>query len=623
MKKILIYTIVLILIFLPICSATHDIFGIVKNASDGTGANTHTILLWNPLVGINDNLSDIIGPSGNSGLDNNYKIDCELLDTPCTLGDILTLKVINNGDDYVSEEKNVTVTSSTNDSVENITLNSIPEVNLISPINFENISNSQVNFNCSSLDLDGNLDSIGLYGNWTGAWHLNETKTISGTTNFTIFTKTILEGFYIYGCKIIDSLSIFSFSSQNNSFNLDLTKPIINSVNTNISSSCGISESIRINCTTYDEFLKIDEVIIQATSPSSIKNYSAYFLTGDIYYSDIQLNETGSWNFNCFSKDSAGNVNSLNSIDIMVYSSLPDLFVNFSKINLSKSNPIENESVKINAFIENLGCTDAENILVGFFEGDPSNSGTNIENSTINITQLSSIWTNVSWNVKIGPNNLFIIADYNSLINEDDETNNKANKTISINSWQDIYGNTTVDKIIGNGTDKIKKWFNESNLGGNIFVTDSESSINWLSLQAIGEIKEGGESTDDFLEIDYLLGMNFFEDSVSKLFSDNQNPKEIKDIIVHQKEIQNIPIINSTNNSNFITGILWDYSDDTNGTGGEFDLADKEDIVFLANINKESEGTYGFYDYQIKIPSKLREYQNLDSEEIYLYYDLN
>ena len=41
---------------------------------------------------------------------------------------------------------------------------------------------------------------------------------------------------------------------------------------------------------------------------------------------------------------------------------------------------------------------------------------------------------------------------------------------------------------------------------------------------------------------------------------------------------------------------------------GEFDFGDKEDIIFVAEINKISEGAYGIYDYEIKIPSKLREY---------------
>ena len=231
--------------------------------------------------------------------------------------------------------------------------------------------------------------------------------------------------------------------------------------------------------------------------------------------------------------------------------------------------------------------------------------------------------TNVSWNAKIGATNIFVFADYDLQINEENESNNKANRTLSVNAWQEIYGNTSVNKIIGNATNNISKWFNETSLEGNIFVTDSESSINWLSLQAIGKTKDGGDSSNDFLEIDELLNMTSYEDSVSNVFSDNQIPKNTQDILVHQKEILGVPIINSTNNSNFTTGILWDTSGDTQGANGEFDSGDKESIVFIARINRDSLGAYGTYDYEIKVPSKLREFDPLDTQEIYLYYDLN
>ena len=608
-------------IILPMCSAAHYITGFVEDALDSTGADGHTIILWNETTGIQDNLTDTIGPSGSSGINNEYRIDCELLGTPCNTGDILTLKVINNGDGYVSEKVNVTVTASSEDSPDNVTLNSPPTTDLIFPGDFENISNSQIDFNCSVDDLDGNLQEVSLYGSWTGDWELNETKQIGVGEKFIIFTKNLLQGIYKYNCEVTDNLSISSFYSQNKSFTVDLTDPVIDSVLGNLSYSCGDLETIRVNCTTYDGLLNIDKVIIQAISPSGTTNYSTSILTGDTYYTDILLNELGSWRFNCIANDSAGNTNNLSSGDFLVYSDLPDLIVNFSSIGLSEQNPIEGQSVKINAVIENLGCSDAENALIGFFEGDPDVSGENIDNSTVNVSGLSSSLTNVSWNVKIGPINIFVFADLDFLINEENESNNKANKTFPINSWQEIYGNTSIDKILGEGAMNISAWSNETALEGNIFVTDSECSVDWLSLQAIGKTKIGGDSSNDFSEIDELLNMTTFEDSVSNVFSNSQIPKDTQNILVYQKQIQNVPIINSTEGFDFVTGILWDSSDDD--LDGEFDSEDGEDLVFVAPIKKNAEGGYGFYDYEIKIPSKLREYKIVDTAEVYLYYDLN
>ncbi len=621
-KQRIILGVIYLLLILPMCSAAHYIVGFVEDAKDGTNANNYTIVLWNTTIGIQDNLTDIIGPLGNSGENNSYSIDCELLATPCIEGNILTLKVLNNGDNYISEEKNVTVTGAAYDSVENITLNSPPTTSLVFPSNFANTSNYQINFNCSAEDLDGNLTEISLYGNWTGEWSLNETKEINSSEKFKIFTKTLSQGFYKYACKVTDILLISTFSSQNNSFTMDLTNPIIESVLSNISSSCGELNTAIINCTTYDELLNIDKVIIQAISPSSeITNYSSVLLNGNTYSSEILLNEIGSWKFNCISNDSAGNKNNLTSTDIQVYSDLPEFSINYNNITLSKLNPIEDEVIKINAIIENNGCSSGEDLVIGFFEGDPDNNGINIGNSTINISQNSYTLTNISWNVKIGTSNIFVLADYNNSITEENESNNKANKTFSINSWQEIYGNTSIDKIIGGENINIKKWFNETYLEGNIFITDSECVVDWLSLKPIGKTKTAENSSNDFLEIDSLLNMTSFEDSISNIFSNSQNPKKTQSIFIYQKDIEEVPIINSTSNSNFITGLLWDSSDDS--LDGEFDEEDKEDIVFVAPISKNTEGSYGFYDYEIKIPSRLRQYNNLDSQEVYLYYDLN
>jgi len=128
MKKILTLNLLAIFLIMPWCSAAHYIVGFVENAKDGTNADGHSILLWNPSVGINDNLSDTIGPLGNSNTNSIYMIDCELLNNGCAVGNILTLKILNNGDNYVSGEKNVSVTGYGYDIVNNITLNSPPNI---------------------------------------------------------------------------------------------------------------------------------------------------------------------------------------------------------------------------------------------------------------------------------------------------------------------------------------------------------------------------------------------------------------------------------------------------------------------------------------------------------------
>lgn len=128
MKNKLMINLFFILLVLPLCSAAHYIVGIVENAKDGTLANGQTVLLWNPSVGIQDNLTDIVGPTGNSGTDNIYMIDCEMLSSGCNISSILTLMVTNDGDNYLSRQMNVTVGGFGYDLVNNITLHSPPNV---------------------------------------------------------------------------------------------------------------------------------------------------------------------------------------------------------------------------------------------------------------------------------------------------------------------------------------------------------------------------------------------------------------------------------------------------------------------------------------------------------------
>ena len=299
---------------------------------------------------------------------------------------------------------------------------------------------------------------------------------------------------------------------------------------------------------------------------------------------------------------------------------MPDLkFLNLSFSNLD---PFEGESVILNATIKNNGCSNADNFLIGFYNGNPFFGGQQIGlNQTISLSGLSTSFVNVSLDAIIGTSNFFVNSDLNNLILESDENNNFINQTLYVGAWQEFYGNVSAVKILSDFLLKnVSSWGNEINLNGNVFMTDKESEIDWLSLLAIGRNITGGNSFDDFSEIDNLLGMQNFEDSIYSVFTDGGTPKETDNFLIHNKVISNVPIINSTNNENFQTGILWDSSDDLGDN--EYNFADKEDLVFVASINKESVGEYGTYDYEIRVPVELRDYDSTDSETIYLYYDL-
>ncbi len=131
---------------LPFVSSAHYVVGIVNDALDGTEANMREVVIWNKANGISDNLTDVIGPNGNSHQDNMYLIDCELLDSPCNVGDELQIKVYDLGDNYVSYVLDLNVTGAGYDLAGNISLNS--------PVSFSSVLvEDAINLTLNEIDL--------------------------------------------------------------------------------------------------------------------------------------------------------------------------------------------------------------------------------------------------------------------------------------------------------------------------------------------------------------------------------------------------------------------------------------------------------------------------------------
>jgi hypothetical protein len=326
--------------------------------------------------------------------------------------------------------------------------------------------------------------------------------------------------------------------------------------------------------------------------------------------------------FNCIANDTVGNTNNLSSSLININSNTPELFLSDFNIFINKTPELERENILITANITNYGCSNANNLLVGFYNGDKSLEGTSIENITDTVNNRSSKNFSISWQVEIGSRNIFIYADNNNFFVEENESNNIGNKTIYLQAWQKMYGNTTINKILSNSLkENITFWLNHSNIQGNIFISDSESNINWYKLQSLGKDILNQTTSNDFSELDTILSMTNLNDSIYNTFTISGTPKSKENLTFFKKIINNIPTINSTeNNNNFLTGILWDTSDDTNN---EFDSTEKEDIVFIARVNKNALGSYGIYDYEARIPARLREYDETDTQDIFFYYEIN
>ena len=217
----------------------------------------------------------------------------------------------------------------------------------------------------------------------------------------------------------------------------------------------------------------------------------------------------------------------------------------------------------------------------------------------------------------MGLHEIWVVVDPDNLIVELTETNNNASKNLTISSWHIIYGQSLGDLVIQDLQNiSVFGWHVNISGSGNIFAIDYDSSITWDNMTAIGVDLDGNQQMNDFEEIDATLGSTNFTDSVNSTFTVNSAPRNKTSFVVFSSTITNVSVANSTNNSNFMTGILWDSSD------GGVEYNTSQDLIFITKINPNKQGAYGMYDYEIRIPSELKKYISGDQYSIALYVEL-
>ncbi|NJD51653.1 MAG: hypothetical protein FIB07_02175 [Candidatus Methanoperedens sp.] len=324
----------------------------------------------------------------------------------------------------------------------------------------------------------------------------------------------------------------------------------------------------------------------------------------------------------------------VSNIDYLPLAKIPDLVLTHDNISFSyilseveNGEVKENVNVTINATVYNSGLGDAININVSFYDGSPD-TGNNIANATItNIDAGNSGNATIYWNSIIGTHNISIKTDPENTLVETDDSNNNASKLINVSAWQKYYGNISGNITLkGQTGNSLLNWSWDTNRG-NVFVS-SVPSFEYSNLQALGRKKSGGIAQDNFQRADDLLNMTpgsnnatgFINNNITQLFSLDGNgtdPRNVTSFKVYGRTIDNVPIVNSTNttnyvsveNSTFITGILWDTTKD-NGDGDYGD--DSEELVFITGINVSTTGIgNSSHHYETAIPSTIRKEGNV------------
>ncbi|MDD9953415.1 MAG: Ig-like domain-containing protein [Candidatus Woesearchaeota archaeon] len=387
---------------------------------------------------------------------------------------------------------------------------------------------------------------------------------------------------------------------------VDVTPPNVTLLtplnDTNLSST-----SVTLNFTVSDNLgtplicnLTLDDVVVSvnvSVTNGSFHNFTVNDLNSGYHF----------WNATCI--DNATNAGISETWQFFV--ELSDLEINAGNITFSNSTPIENQTVEVNATVFNIGNLNATNITVQFFLGDPDLGGVQINgNATIASLGIGEN-TTVSMNhsAVIGLNRIYVLVDpplaTNGSIAEENESNNEAFRDFNVGHFE-IFAGTSGNELKISDASIISafKWNQTNVTGSNVFVADTDSSLIFTSLQAIGRNTTNGTDTgnDDFEEIDQQLNATSLNDSVNLTWTSGGAPVASITLQSFKRTITDIPVVNSTNTSSFVTGILWDTSDG----GSAYNTS--QDIVFVTIMNESQAGQYGIYDYEIKIPATLRDY---------------
>ncbi len=167
--------------------------------------------------------------------------------------------------------------------------------------------------------------------------------------------------------------------------------------------------------------------------------------------------------------------------------------------------------------------------------------------------------------------------------------------------WHIYYGNWSARLLAADvSVTNFTKW---NSTDGFIYFADEDATIDWGSLVAIGWKAGGGRAdNDDFADLDNEFNMAAYEESITKLWdSDNDGEgDDERSVTVFGNSLSGVPFANSTNNTNFKTGILWDSSDG----GDEYD--ESQETVFFTFVNMTRDCAYtDTCDYEIRIPGNL------------------
>lgn len=404
----------------------------------------------------------------------------------------------------------------------------------------------------------------------------------------------------------VRNLTVHGFDGKYNGediveFTIDITGPVFQNFGDNVTSSFFRPDTANISTLVKDQYSGVNEVKLETNetesftnkskygSPENYNNISSEYIRSSFLWSNKSF-YNDNLSYRIYAEDTAGNVASteLNSF----YVNKIDLSI--GEIYFNESNPVEKTDFKVKFNVSNQG---SDSVSVGVNLTEETYNGTKwikidekSENLTFNgDTKKTSYFVEEA---EIGPRKYTVDIDTDDEVEEENDSNNENSSIIDISGNQIYYGETTQDLVLGSQNTGLKDW--NKPVDGNIFYSDNDAEY------YIGDLKPLNQ-TGDLVEATESLNITGHNDSISEDYDSNGDGKADfeKCVNIAGDEICEVPFTNSTNTSNFQTGIIYDSDDGTPYDG-------TQDLVFITRIvNPEKQGKYGKYNYESRIPSNL------------------
>jgi hypothetical protein len=488
-----------------------------------------------------------------------------------------------------------------------------PRIHFVEPTDNSSmyLPRNYIQINVSVNDTNPYSLTVILFNSSGSLVNINQTSELNMFLNLT--GKS--DGLYYFNATICDMAGNCNVTETRNitldtiNPNVTLLAPVTHSYPGNVVFEFLVNDTNLQNCTLYNNATGAFSAnsTINLNNSNLVTNITVPLGRGLYVWNVLCCDMAGTCSFDT----SGGPANNGNYTLNITYS---DMELTRIQINVNDSYAKEGMNITINATVSNIGPLNiTSNITVQFFDGSPFTTGVQILDN-ITIPSLASGQVSVV-NVSIfiprgGPINFYAVVDpqlsINGSINETNENNNIKNQTLHISGYHIFHGviNSTVQlKVTDDNNSTFYYNTNRVNTTGNIIIASNNETINFLTLQAIGRTAAGGAGSNDFSEADSVLNMTGYKDSLSKMFTeDTQVPLATRTVTLFNQTISDVPVINSTNTTNFVTGMLWDTSDG----GSEYDGS--QDLIIISPLNYAKQGAYGTYDYEIKLPVDLENY---------------